>query len=313
MPVSREEVLAGVADLTFDLYSLDLNKGNMEPALLCRRGTSAHKVAQVLADRILDKLLIKRQALQEFYDHMEESLAEIIKNPRLEIKKKSDIMYTCASNVMKDIYNNPRSGENLARTREMSNTIIEFGLTDPASIPTLLSLSSHDYYTFTHCVNVAVFAVGMWQFMDLGRVEELREFALGCLLHDVGKSEIADAILNKPGRLTDEEFETIMTHPAKGYALMKGRVSKVALDVILHHHERYDGTGYPERLKGDQISDNAKVAIIADVYDALTTNRPYGDAREPFDALLLMKDKMVGHFEQEKFIAFIKFLSNTPT
>ena len=94
--------------------------------------------------------------------------------------------------------------------------------------------------------------------------------------------------------------------------LMKGEISDVALDVILHHHEKYDGTGYPEKLAGHDISDNAKVAIIADVYDALTTNRPYGDARDPFQAMLLMKEKMVGHFEQEKFISFVKFLSKTP-
>jgi HD-GYP domain-containing protein (c-di-GMP phosphodiesterase class II) len=309
--VSRDEILAGAEKLTFDLYSINLEKGMMEPAILCRRGTPAHKVAQAVAERLLDKLFVRKQALQDFYDHMEESLGSIIENPRLPTKKKSDIIYNCASNVMQDVYNDPRSGENIERSRSISDNIIRFTLTDPSSIPTLLSLSSHNYYTFTHCVNVAVFGIGLWQFIGLESPSELREFALGAILHDVGKCEIADEILNKPGKLTDEEFDFIQTHPRKGYELMQGQVSDVALDIILHHHERYDGTGYPDKIAGNAISDNSKVAIIADVYDALTTNRPYGNARDPFQAMLLMKEKMVGHFEQQKFVSFIKFLSST--
>lgn len=313
VPVSREEILAGAERIAFDLYSINLEQGMMEPAVLCPRGTSSREVARIVAERVLDKLFVKKYALQDFYDQMEDSLGAIIENPRLHIKKKSDILYNCATNVMQDVYNDPRSGENIERSRDISNVIIRFTLNEPSSIPTLLSLSSHNYYTFTHCVNVAVFGIGLWQFLGLGSPSELREFALGAILHDVGKSKISDEILNKPGKLSDEEFEIIKTHPQKGYALMEGKISGIALDIILHHHERYDGSGYPEKIRGDDISDNAKVAIIADVYDALTTNRPYGDARDPFHAMLLMKEKMVGHFEQEKFISFIKFLSKTPT
>ncbi|MEN8257828.1 MAG: HD domain-containing phosphohydrolase [Thermodesulfobacteriota bacterium] len=313
VPISRDEVLAGVSTLTFDLYSINLDKGILDPEVLCRRGTTVQDVGNTLAERVLDKLFVRKQALQDFYDHMEESLGSIIENPRLPTKKKSEIIYTCAANVMQDVYNDPRSGENIARSRAVSDNIIKFTLSDPSSIPTLLSLSSHNYYTFTHCVNVAVFGIGLWQFIGLGSPDDLREFALGSILHDVGKTSVDDGILNKPGKLTNEEFEIIKSHPRKGHELMKDEVSDAALDIILHHHEKYDGTGYPDKLEGGDISDNAKVAIIADVYDALTTNRPYGDARDPFQAMLLMKEKMVGHFEQEKFISFVKFLSNTPS
>ena len=89
---------------------------------------------------------------------------------------------------------------------------------------------------------------------------------------------------------------------------MKDTLPPIALDVILHHHEQYTGKGYPHGLCGDEISSHAKIAAIADVYDALTTNRPYGLARPPFEAIMTMKEKMVGHFEQEKFLEFIRFL-----
>ena len=220
VPVSREEILAGTEKINFDLYSIDLDKGMMEPGILCRRGTSSHDVARVISDRVLDKLFVRKQALQDFYDHMEESLGAIIENPRLPTRKKSDIIYNCASNVMQDVYNDPRSGENIERSREVSNHIIRFTLNDPSSIPTLLSLSSHNYYTFTHCVNVAVFGVGLWQFIGLGSPSELREFALGAILHDVGKSKISDDILNKPGKLTDAEFEVMKSHTTMGAELL---------------------------------------------------------------------------------------------
>ena len=275
VPVSREEILAGTEKINFDLYSIDLDKGMMEPGILCRRGTSSHEVARVISDRVLDKLFVRKQALQDFYDHMEESLGALIENPRLPTRKKSDIIYNCASNVMQDVYNDPRSGENIERSREVSNHIIRFTLNDPSSIPTLLSLSSHNYYTFTHCVNVAVFGVGLWQFIGLGSPSELREFALGAILHDVGKSKISDDILNKPGKLTEEEFETIKTHPQNGFDLMEGQVSDVALDIILHHHERIDGNGYPMGIGGDDLDILTRIITVADSYDAMTSRRNY--------------------------------------
>ena len=98
-------------------------------------------------------------------------------------------------------------------------------------------------------------------------------------------------------------------HPLYGYKLMIGLIPAIALDVILHHHEKHDGKGYPQGLTGEKTSDYAKIAAIADVYDALTTRRSYAEARDPFKAVLTMKEEMVGHFEQEKFISFIHMLS----
>lgn len=191
----------------------------------------------------------------------------------------------------------------------ITSSIIQFALSDDASIPSLLQLSSHDYYTFTHCLNVAVFSIGMWQKIYPGEKKGLQEFALGCILHDIGKSKIDEAILNKPGSLTAEEFATIKKHPQYGYELMVDSVPPTSLDVILHHHEKHCGKGYPEGLPGDRTSDLAKIAAIADVYDALTTRRAYAEAREPFKAMLTMKQEMVGHFEEEKFISFVHLLS----
>ena len=311
IPITRQEIASGATSLGYDLFSLDLTEIDQEPQLLCRQGEEISTVLTAMDSRLLAHFYIRQQDLLEYYNEREASLGTLLDNPAISEDEKSQALYSCASHVMEDVYTNPRSGRNLERTKDITNHLIKFSLASKGSVPGLLRLSSHDYYTFTHCVNVAVFAVGLMERITNLPEHDLYDFALGCILHDVGKTKVNETILNKPGRLTPKEFDIIKTHPQAGYALMKDSLPPIALDVILHHHERYDGTGYPAGLEEKSISDYSRVAIIADVYDALTTNRPYADAREPFKALMLMKQKMVGHFEEQKFAAFVEFLSQS--
>ncbi len=311
VPLNRQTMCAREGDLEFDLYHISLEATSFEPIPLCLAGTPLDKVQHQLREVPFNKIYVSQSDLGKYYACMEHSLEAVIDDPQVDVKDKSAMIYSCASNVMEDVFRDPRSGDNLVRSKEITDNIIKFSLSETDSISFLLSLSSHDYYTFTHCVNVAVFAVGLFQFIGKGTDEDLQTLALGAILHDVGKTKIPDVILNKPGRLTNEEFTIMQTHSRKGYDLMNGAVAPDCLDVILHHHERFDGTGYPEGLQADNISDLAKISTIADVYDALTTIRPYSDARTPFEALVLMKEKMVGHFAQQSFLAFIQFLSGS--
>lgn len=304
--ILTEYLVAEDKEIDFDIYTFRAK--NDKPILLIPASTNVGTIRDQLAQKKHGPLYITREAYSRFEKFMEESLDFIIKNPAIPLEKKSSVIYGCARNIIKDVFDDPRSGKNISRAQSVTNNIIKFSLADRSSIPSLLKLGSHDYYTFSHCVNVAVFAIGLWMVIGKGGERELTDFALGCILHDVGKCEITEAILNKPGKLDDREFEIIKNHPAQGVQLMTGHCSEVTLDIIMHHHEKVDGRGYPHALRGDQISDNAKIATIADVYDALTTNRPYAGARLPFSALSLMKKEMVGHFEQEKFNEFILFL-----
>lgn len=311
IPLNRKAMCAREGVLGFDLYHISLEATLFEPRPLCQAGTAIDKVQEHLREFPFDKMFVRQDEVAQYYSCMEHSLESVIDDPEVDVEGKSAMIYSCASNVMEDVFRDPRSGANLERSKNITDNIIKFSLSDSRSISSLLSLSSHDYYTFTHCVNVAVFAVGLFQFIGRGTDADLHALALGAILHDVGKTKIADEILNKPGRLTDEEFTIMQTHSRIGYDLMDGLLGVGPLDVILHHHERFDGTGYPDKLKADDISDNAKISTIADVYDALTTIRPYSDARKPFEALVLMKEKMVGHFAQQSFLAFIQFLSGS--
>jgi HD-GYP domain-containing protein (c-di-GMP phosphodiesterase class II) len=149
----------------------------------------------------------------------------------------------------------------------------------------------------------------------LGLAEaQCREAGLAGLLHDMGKALMPVEVLNKPGKLTDEEFTIMRTHPERGHALLVegGGAGEVALDVCLHHHERIDGTGYPHRLAGDAISLVARMGAVCDVYDAITSNRPYKAGWDPAESIARMAS-WKGHFDPAVFQAFVKSLGIYPS
>lgn len=299
-------LLAEERIIDFNIYTKPPNSN--KPLLLIAANTKVSDVKDTLARKNHGPLFITRESAKKFENFLENSLDSIIRNRSIPLEQKTSVVHECAKNIIRDIFDDPRSGKNISRAKAVTGNIIDLTLSDRQAIRHLLRLGSHDYYTFSHCVNVAVFGIGLWLGISKGNDTELQDFALGCILHDVGKSQIVDSILHKPGKLDFEEFEIIKKHPGQGHWLMEKHTSEVTLDVIIHHHEKINGQGYPHGLMRDQISDNAKIATIADVYDALTTNRPYAGARRPLSALTLMKQEMVGHFEQKRFEEFILFL-----
>jgi HD-GYP domain-containing protein (c-di-GMP phosphodiesterase class II) len=158
-------------------------------------------------------------------------------------------------------------------------------------------------------VNVA--AMGTLFAKNLGFSEnDLGPFCTGTLLHDLGKIKISPAILNKNGRLTEEEFETVKKHPELGVNILKetGNGFKDEYTIMLQHHENCDGTGYPYGLKKSEIHSIGRVARIIDIYDALTTKRAYSYAQTPYDALSIIKDEMSDAVDRVLLKQFIKFL-----
>ncbi|OZA10861.1 MAG: phosphodiesterase, partial [Hydrogenophilales bacterium 17-62-8] len=134
------------------------------------------------------------------------------------------------------------------------------------------------------------------------------------LLHDLGKSVMPMAVLNKPGKLTDSEFDIIRQHPVEGHRLLveSNSASAIALDVCLHHHEKVDGSGYPHQLAGDAISLFAKMGAVCDVYDAITSNRPYKAGWDPAESIRKMTEWSKGHYDERVFQAFIKSIGIYP-
>jgi HD-GYP domain-containing protein (c-di-GMP phosphodiesterase class II) len=192
---------------------------------------------------------------------------------------------------------------------EVSNSVMR----NPGALVSLARLKTQDEYTFMHSVAVCALMVAVGRQLGMDDAQ-CREAGLAGMLHDLGKSLMPLDVLNKPGKLTDEEFAIIRTHPERGHALLvEGKGAGAgALDVCLHHHEKMDGSGYPHRLPGEQISLLARMAAVCDVYDAITSNRPYKAGWDPAESVARMAS-WKGHFDETVFKAFVQSLGIYPT
>ncbi|MFZ6744212.1 HD-GYP domain-containing protein [Undibacterium sp. JH2W] len=213
------------------------------------------------------------------------------------------------------MFNEARMGKavDVGNAQSMVEEIAESVMRNPGALIGLARLKTKDDYTYMHSIAVCALMVALAKQLGLSE-EETREAGLAGLLHDIGKMMVDADILNKPGKLTDAEFVSVKEHPVAGYKMLKGAsgVSKVALDVCLHHHEKIDGSGYPRRLKGDEISVFARMGAVCDVYDAITSDRPYKQGWCPAESLRKMAEWSSGHFDEKIFQAFVKSIGIFP-
>lgn len=199
--------------------------------------------------------------------------------------------------------------------QQAEELVVQIGqslLRHPDALISLARLKNADDYTYMH--SVAVCALMLATSRQLGLSEDyIRLAGIAGLLHDVGKLTIPDSILNKPQKLSDTEFERVKLHPEAGGAILRQSpdVDALVLDVCLHHHEKADGSGYPHRLAGNQISLFAQMGAVCDVYDAVTSNRPYNRGWDPAEAIQRMST-WKGHFDQRVFQAFVKSVGIYP-
>ena len=193
---------------------------------------------------------------------------------------------------------------------EISNSIER----NPEAFLNLARLKNVDDYTYMHSVAVCGLMIALGKQLGLaGR--DLKDAGIAGLMHDVGKALIPNEVLNKPGKLTDAEFEVIKTHPRKGWEILNiaEGANAIALDVCLHHHERVDGTGYPDRISGEPLTLFARMGAVCDVYDALTSNRCYKNGWEPAETIRKMAEWRNGHFDEKIFQAFVKTIGIYPS
>ena len=221
-----------------------------------------------------------------------------------------------ANKVMRNVMDDVRIGKAVQIERVaplVENTIDSIFRNQDALLP-LVRLKSHDDYTFEHSVSVCALLVAFGRAMQLSQ-EVIREVALGGMLHDIGKAYIADEILNKPGKLSEEEFSEMQRHVALGVGVLKKTegVSEIALQVVAQHHERSDGTGYPNRLAGGKISAYGQMAAIVDVYDAISSERVYHKALPPPQALKKLLEWSNHHFDPQLVKGFIRAVGIYPT
>ena len=210
--------------------------------------------------------------------------------------------------IIRDLIEDPRSGENIKNAVGLAAQLTDCIVGSREIIHELISLNSYDLYTYTHSVNVAVLSVAIGVTHGMGRAAA-GNLGIGALLHDIGKGGIPTEILNKPGKLTGPEYEIVKGHVLEGVKILRTHdvIPPSATGVVLQHHERLSGIGYPYGLAGNAINLFGRIAAIADCYDAMTTRRPYQRAHTPYEALLQIT-KEVENYDRDVIETFIRML-----
>jgi len=272
--------------------------------------TAKHR--QVLHKNDVKEVYIQGSERPQYEKYIELHLGKILLDEELPIETRSQVFYEASTVVMQDVFDRklPTAlrAKHFNRISEIVKSSIKF-LAEDASLSAVAPFISHDYKTYTHCMHVFIFSVAVFQTYDMPD-QEIFECGLGALLHDVGKAKIPRRILNKRGSLTQSEREVIKEHPVHGISMCAHLpMSQNTINCILFHHEKLDGTGYPAGLKGDNIPMPVRIISLSDIYDALTTARPYAEAMQPYEALTLIRHDMRDGVDMNVFKRFVSVLS----
>ncbi|MCE5287344.1 MAG: HD-GYP domain-containing protein [Pelosinus sp.] len=202
---------------------------------------------------------------------------------------------------------------NINEMRTMAKAIVDEVILNGRTLVHLNDIRTHDDYTFSHSVNVCILATVLG--LGLGYNEaRLRELALGGLLHDLGKMIVPAEILNKPGKLTNDEMVVVQRHSESGFEILRHQhdMPLLASHIAFQHHEKFDGSGYPRGLAKDEIHEYARIVAIADVYDALISDRSYRPGMLPHQAYEILHASANTHFDEEILRVFFKYIAIYP-
>lgn len=261
-----------------------------------------HEVSAELERRLLD--IAERQDAQPVITEVGEEA------PR------ARRLHSEANRIVRSLMDDVRLGHQIEveRLEPMVEGMVDSIFRNQDALLPLAKLKHHDTYTFEHSVSVCALMVSFARGLQLPR-PAIKEIAMGALLHDVGKARVPDAILNKPAKLTDDEFARMKAHVVQSVAVLERTpgISDTALRVAGEHHERFDGSGYPQRLRDEGISLYGRMAAVVDVYDAISSDRVYHKGMPPTLALRKLLEWSDHHFDPALVQTFIRAIGIYPS
>lgn len=301
--IERGLLVAGTA-VSFSIYAQDRMRFH---EVAQASDASPVKIDNSVLQAVGD-LCIMSADVPKYHEYLKTIAAVKSLSPEDAARVKTLAVKENAKVVMKELLQDPRSGQAIKKTGQIVNNMIDSILENRDTIYDLVSLKQYDYYTYTHSVNVGVLSIGLGLAVNLDR-SQTALLGMGAMLHDVGKSAIPSEILNKQGKLDDTEYMLIKNHVVEGEKILSSNAEfpPIALPAALQHHEKLTGRGYPGGLSGKDIKLFGRIAAIADCYDALTTRRPYKAPMSPFYALSIIA-KETGDYDPELLKIFIKML-----
>lgn len=299
----RLESLHPSRPITFDLYVVIGQK----PVLYMRAGNSFEgqkledfksKKVDVFCIQLADKMTYKNY------------VSDRIHEDTLTADEKALILKASSFSLVEELFENPKVDEALEESKSVISNFVDFMDQEPQAVSSLIGLSSHDFYTYNHSLDVCVYTLGLGQKAGYSSKEDLLELGRGSLFHDLGKRKVPAEIICKKGPLDDDEWAQMKRHPLYGVQILNEfpDVSDAIKAMCFEHHENHIGNGYPQGLKGEDIHPMARIVALTDTYDALTTKRSYNNPMSPTEALTLMKDKISGRFDPDLLKALYSVL-----
>lgn len=275
--------------LDFDLY---LHNSSNYVLYRASRLPFTEDCRRMLLENGIDRLYVPAKMRQQWQQYVEDHIPAILNDEHIDDETKAGIVYDTTRLLIMDIFDNPAKGRNIKRSQSIVESISFFILRGPATFQDLLKVMSFDYSTYTHSVNVCALSLALARESGITSAEDLKTLGTGALLLDVGKIKISESLLNKRGKLSDEEMKLMKKHPEWGSEIIHetNLIPEDSYCPIIQHHERENGSGYPNGLKSSEIHDFSKVVAIVDAFDAMTTRRVYREAISTYPALKSMFD-----------------------
>jgi len=308
-PIQPSTILPGTAGM-FDLY-LQRAGGFV---LYARKGETFSVEPKLKEALELTAFYIRVDQRFDYESYLARNLGAMLLNTDIPVEERSKLFYQISSGIMKQSFTGklPRGLDE--KTYQDLQLLVKRGLaflSKPDTLTSLAEFLSHKYHTYTHSLNVMVLTIAVLQSLQDVERSTLFDAGLGAALHDIGKTEIPDAVINKAGPLNQAEWEVMRTHPVRALGICASMpLNHVTTNTILFHHERWDGKGYPGGISGEAIPLTSRVLALCDAYDALTSERPYAKALNPYKALAVMREEMQGAFDPQLYKRLVYVLGN---
>lgn len=276
--------------ITFDLYIM-IN-GRYVHYLRGGESITAEKIASL---ERADVFYVPESQRSDYKQYVFQRLNE----DELAVQTKAQILRESSLTLAEEIFENPDIERALNDSKELVANFIDFMEAHPEGMAHLISLSSHDFYTYNHSLDVGIYSLGLGQVVGYAK-EDLLELGRGALFHDIGKRNVAVEIICKKGPLNDAEWAQMQKHPQYGLRILtEHNCSEAMKACCFEHHESFLGNGYPQQLSGPEIHPMARIVAITDTYDALTTKRSYNQPMSPSAALEFMSTKLAPRYDRD--------------
>lgn len=257
----------------------------------------------------IETVLVDFADAQRWHRYLEGGLRERINDGDRPLEERAQLLMDVARPLLREVLATPLAAESRGRVSELADSVCDL-LRQPGALQTTVQLMEHDYYTYTHSLHVAIYSVALARQAGVDAPDVLAGISAGGLVHDCGKCRLPAHLINKPGRLEGAELELMREHPLHGLTLLGeiGWTDALIESICGDHHERLDGSGYPRGLAGKAVSEVARIAAIADAFDAMTTDRSYQSAMPGFGALKILREKGARTYDQSLTETFVRML-----